>query len=175
MDKTEKILESIEEEICTLLKNQPLNPQSIDLLAKLTDSMKDVVTASGMKDYVDAVLETDDGMSHAIKMPKASYNSFARGRSPFTGRFVSRDGVPMGTSMPHMSTLSYDRDYSNAMNSMGNMSNTSNMSRRYDGGYSGHSVNDRMIASLEKEYDNANSEYEKEQIRKEIEHLRNKR
>lgn len=160
MDKTEKILESIEEEICTLLKNQPLNPQSIDLLAKLTDSMKDVATASGMKDYVDAVLETDDGMSHAIKMPKASYNSFARGRSPFTGRFVSRDGVPMGTSTPHMSTLSYDRDYSN------------NMSRRYDGGYSGHSVNDRMIASLEKEYDRAESEYEKEQIRKEIEHLR---
>lgn len=166
MDKTEKILESIEEEICTLLKNQPLNPQSIDLLAKLTDSMKDVVTASGMKDYVDVVLETDDGMSHAIKMPKVSYNSFARGRSPFTGRFVSRDGVPMGTSMPHMSTLSYDRDYSNNMD---------NMSRRYDGGYSGHSVNDRMIASLEKEYDNANSEYEKEQIRKEIEHLRSKR
>lgn len=165
MDKTEKILESIEEEICTLLKNQPLNPQSIDLLAKLTDSMKDVVTASGMKDYVDAVLETDDGMSHAIKMPKASYNSFARGRSPFTGRFVSRDGVPMGTSTPHMSNLSYNRDYSNSMD---------NMSRRYDGGYSGHSVNDRMIASLEKEYDNANSEYEKDQIRKEIEHLRTK-
>ena len=165
MDKTEKILESIEEEICTLLKTQPLNPQSIDLLAKLTDSMKDVVTASGMKDYVDAVLETDDGMSHAIKMPKASYNSFARGRSPFTGRFVSRDGVPMGTSTPRMSTISYTRDYSNNMD---------NMSRRYDGGYSGHSVNDRMIASLEREYDNANSEYEKEQIRKEIEHLRTK-
>lgn len=166
MDKTEKILESIEEEICTLLKNQPLNPQSVDLLAKLTDSMKDVVTASGMKDYVDAILETDDGMSHAIKMPKASYNSFARGRSPFTGRFMSRDGVPMGTLNPHTSTLSYNREYSNSMD---------NMSRRYDGGYSGHSVNDRMIASLEKEYDNANSDYEKEQIRKEIEHLRNKR
>lgn len=165
MDKTEKILESIEEEICTLLKKQPMTLQDVEMLAKLTDSMKDVATASGMKDYVDAVLETDDGMSHAIKMPKASYNSFARGRSPFTGRFVSRDGVPMGTSTPHMSTLSYNRDYSNNMD---------NMSRRYDGGYSGHSVNDRMIASLEREYDNANSEYEKEQIRKEIEHLRTK-
>lgn len=165
MDKTEKILESIEEEICTLLKKQPMTPQDVEMLARLTDSMKDVATASGMKDYVDAVLETDDGMSHAIKMPKASYNSFARGRSPFTGRFVSRDGIPMGTSTPHMSNLSYNRDYSNNMD---------NMSRRYDGGYSGHSVNDRMIASLEKEYDNANSEYEKEQIRKEIEHLRTK-
>lgn len=165
MDKTEKILESIEEEICTLLKKQPMTPQDVEMLAKLTDSMKDVATASGMKDYVDAVLETDDGMSHAIKMPKVSYTSFARGRSPFTGRFVSRDGVPMGTSTPHMSTLSYNRDYSNNMD---------NMSRRYDGGYSGHSVNDRMIASLEREYDNANSDYEKEQIRKEIEHLRTK-
>ena len=125
MDKTEKILESIEEEICTLLKKQPMTPQDVEMLSKLTDSMKDVATASGMKDYVDAVLETDDGMSHAVKIPKVSYNSFARGRSPFTGRFVSRDGVPMGTSMPHMSTLSYDRDYSNNMD---------NMSRRYDGG-----------------------------------------
>lgn len=165
MDKTEKILESIEEEICTLLKKQPMTPQDVEMLAKLTDSMKDVATASGMKDYVDAVLETDDGMSHAIKMPKTSYNSFARGRSPFTGRFVSRDGVPMGTSTPHMSTLSYNRDYSNNMD---------NMSRRYDGGYSGHSINDRMIASLEREMDHATSDYERNQIQNEIEHLRTK-
>lgn len=162
MEKTEKILESIEEEICTLLKKQPMTPQDVEMLSKLTDSMKDVATASGMKDYVDAVLETDDGMSYAVKMPKVSYNSFARGRSPFTGRFVSRDGVPMGNSMG-MNSMTYSRDYSNGMG---------DMSRRYDGGYSGHSVNDRMIASLEKEMDRAETEYEREQIRKEIEHLR---
>lgn len=162
MEKTEKILESIEEEICTLLKKQPMTPQDVEMLSKLTDSMKDVATASGMKDYVDAVLETDDGMSYAVKMPKVSYNSFARGRSPFTGRFVSRDGVPMGNSMG-MNSMTYNRDYSNGMG---------NMSRRYDGGYSGHSVNDRMIASLEKEMDHAETEYEREQIRNEIEHLR---
>lgn len=162
MEKTEKILESIEEEICTLLKKQPMTPQDVEMLSKLTDSMKDVATASGMKDYVDAVLETDDGMSYAVKMPKVSYNSFARGRSPFTGRFVSRDGVPMGNSMG-MNSMTYSRDYSNGMG---------DMSRRYDGGYSGHSVNDRMIASLEKEMDRAETEYEREQIRNEIEHLR---
>jgi hypothetical protein len=141
-----------------------MTPQDVEMLAKLTDSMKDVATASGMKDYVDTVLETDDGMSYAVKMPKVSYNSFARGRSPFTGRFVSRDGVPMG-----MNSMTYNRDYSNGMNGMGDMS------RRYDGGYSGHSVNDRMIASLEKEMDHAETEYERKQIRDEIEHLRKNR
>ena len=165
MEKTEKILESIEEEICTLLKKQPMTLQDVEMLSKLTDSMKDVATASGMKDYVDAVLETDDGMSYAVKMPKVSYNSFARGRSPFTGRFVSRDGVPMGNSVG-MNSMTYSRDYSNGMG---------DMSRRYDGGYSGHSVNDRMIASLEKEMDRAETEYEKKQIRDEIEHLRKNR
>lgn len=164
MEKTEKILESIEEEICTLLK-KPMTPQDVEMLSKLTDSMKDVATASGMKDYADAVLETDDGMSYAVKMPKVSYNSFARGRSPFTGRFVSRDGIPMGNSMG-MNSMTYSRDYSNGMG---------DMSRRYDGGYSGHSVNDRMIASLEKEMDRAETEYEKKQIRDEIEHLRKNR
>lgn len=59
-----------------------------------------------------------------------------------------------------------NRDYSNGMN---------DMSRRYDGGYSGHSVNDRMIASLEKEMDHAETEYERKQIRDEIEHLRKNR
>lgn len=162
MEKTEKILESIEEEICTLVRKQPMTPQDVEMLSKLTDSMKDVATASVMKDYVDAVLETDDGMSYAVKMPKVSYNSFARGRSPFTGRFVSRDGVPMGNSMG-MNSMTYNRDYSNGMG---------DVSRRYDGGYSGHSVNDRMIASLEKEMDRAETEYEREQIRNEIEHLR---
>lgn len=158
MEKANKIIESLEEEVCLLLKKQPLQPQDIEMISKLTDSIKDVATASGMQDYVDAVLETDDGMSHAIKMPKTSYNSFAHGRSPFTGRFVSRDGVPMGT-------LSYNRDYSNGMD---------NMSRRYDGGYSGHSINDRMIASLEREMDHATSDYERNQIQNEIEHLRTK-
>ena len=83
----------------------------------------------------------------------------------FTGRFVSRDGVPMGNSMG-MNSMTYNRDYSNGMG---------DMSRRYDGGYSGHSVNDRMIASLEKEMDHAETEYERKQIRDEIEHLKKNR
>ena len=143
MEKSEKILESIEEEICALLKNQPLQPQHIEMLSKLTDSLKDVATAAGMKDYVDAYLETDDGQSFAVKMPKVSYDSMARGRSPVTGRFVSRMGHPM----EH-----YDR--------------------KYDGGYSGHSVNDKMIAALEHAMDEAETLYERDQIQQEIHMLR---
>ena len=59
--------------------------------------------------------------------------SYDRGRSPVTGRYVSRDH-----------------------------------------GYSGHSINDRMISQLENMYDEAKTEYEREEVRKEIERLRGK-
>ena len=58
--------------------------------------------------------------------------SEARGRSPVTGRYISR-GMD---------------------------------------GYSGHSIEDRMIAALEQQMDNAKSEYEKQQILEEIKHIR---
>lgn len=58
-------------------------------------------------------------------------NSNARGRSPMTGRYVSRDS-----------------------------------------GYSGHSINDRMIDNLEKMMSQANSDYERQQIENEIRRIR---
>jgi hypothetical protein len=61
--------------------------------------------------------------------------SEARGRSPVTGRYVSR-----GMSM--------------------------------DNGYSGHSIEDRMIASLENQMDQAKTEYERKMIMDEIQHIR---
>ena len=44
--------------------------------------------------------------------------------------------------------------------------------RPYAGGYSGHSINDRMIASLEHMMSQTNDDYEREQIRNEIESIR---
>lgn len=41
------------------------------------------------------------------------------------------------------------------------------------GGYSGHSIEDRMIASLEEQYDNARTEHERKLIQDEIDHIRN--
>ena len=43
-----------------------------------------------------------------------------------------------------------------------------------DMGYSSHSINDKMIAKLETAYDDAQSQYEREEIRKEIDRLRNR-
>ena len=56
-----------------------------------------------------------------------------RGRSPVTGRYVSRDGMMHDDYM-----------------------------------MSGHSIKDRMIARLEGMYDEAKSEHERDEIRKEI-------
>lgn len=41
-----------------------------------------------------------------------------------------------------------------------------------DRGYSGHSIEDRMIATLEQQMDNAKSEYERQKIKEEIDHIR---
>lgn len=158
METVEKILEKLEEEMCDILcKKQPLTPPDVDVLAKLSDTYKDVATGSGMGEYIEML--DDGGQSYGMRIPKAS---FRRGRNPSNGQFMS-----MTQPMPR---LSYNRDYS-----MGDgMSNNMN-SRKYDGGYSGHSVNDRMIDSLERMMDQAENEYEREKIRKEIEHLRMQR
>ena len=39
-------------------------------------------------------------------------------------------------------------------------------------GYSGHSIEDRMVASLEQQMDAAKTDYERQMIQKEIEHIR---
>ena len=63
-----------------------------------------------------------------------SENSYRRGRSRTTGRFVSRDS---GNS----SRRYYDSS-----------------------GYSGHSIKDRMVAGLEEMFDEAQSEHEKQVV-----------
>lgn len=63
-----------------------------------------------------------------------SYGMYgARGRSPVTGRYISRDGAMHDDYM-----------------------------------MSGHSIKDRMVARLEGMYDEAKSEHERDEIRKEI-------
>jgi hypothetical protein len=65
-------------------------------------------------------------------------------------------------------TMHYDDHYD-----MNRSPVTGNYIRR-DTGYSSHSLNDRMIAKLETMYDEAKSEYEREEIRKEIDRIRNR-
>jgi hypothetical protein len=61
----------------------------------------------------------------------------------------------------------------NSMNSMTRSPVTGRYVSR-DMGYSSHSINDKMIAKLETAYDDAQSQYEREEIRKEIDRLRNR-
>lgn len=69
------------------------------------------------------------------------------------------------------SSYGYPHSYDHA--SMGRSVNTDPY--RYERGYSGHSVNDRMIASLEREMDLAESEYDRNKIMEEIRRLREKK
>lgn len=73
---------------------------------------------------------------------RTPHMSYRRGRSPSTGRYMSMDEDP---NIVHA---------------------------KFEHGYSGHSVNDRMIASLEHLVDQTDGEYERQQIINEIESLR---
>lgn len=77
-----------------------------------------------------------DGGSYEMMPDPYSYdgNSYRRGRSQTTGRY---------------------------------------MSRGQNGGRSGHSINDRMIAKLEEMVDQAPNDYERQQILRQIEKMRN--
>lgn len=138
-----KCKEKLAEEMMQLLEKQPLTKDDVCLIGELADAIKDISTAEGMDAYGVKYLDADE--SYGVRMPRISYGgqimdeSYRRGRSPSTGRYVSMAEHP-----------------------------------RYEGGYSGHSINDKMIASLEKLMDKAESDYERQQIADEINDLRSR-
>ena len=150
MGDMKKNIERIEKEICAICNKEPMSPQDIDNLKDLADAYAHLTTSVGMVDF-----------GQYMYGDESSLSSFRRGRSPYTGQFVSRDQwAPnsMGWSMGHPMNDSYG--------------NYSMNSPAYAGGYSGHSINDRMIASLEHMMSQTNDKYEQEQIRNEIESIR---
>ena len=103
-----------------------------------------------------------------------------RGRSPMTGRYVSRDYMD---TMPGRDG-SYDGAYRmNGSYNGGSYGGVGYVRGSYDDpynggsynmGYSGHSINDRMIAALENMMGNAKSDYEKHEIVDAIHKLQNR-
>lgn len=144
MGDMKKNIERIEKEICTICNKEPMSPQDVDNLKDLADAYAHLTTSVGMVDF-----------GQYMYGDESSLSSFRRGRSPYTGQFVSRDQWPQ-----------YQMN-----DSYGNYSMNS---PAYAGGYSGHSINDRMIASLEHMMSQTNDKYEQEQIRNEIESIRRK-
>lgn len=118
----EKIQDALEEAIRPIIaKGANMNAGELDVLTKA------VCTIEKIKQLENC----EDGYS------------YERGRSPITGRYVSRDVIPHfdgGTSRRF-----YDGD------TRGNS-------------YSGHSIKDRMIAQLEKMYDEAQTDHERQVV-----------
>ena len=80
-----------------------------------------------------------------------------------------------GRMMPRYSGRNGDMNYAGNMNFDGNYSGRrSPATGRYmSRGYSGHSIHDRMIASLENMYGEAQNQHEEEEIQRWIDRLRN--
>lgn len=106
----------------------------------------------------------DEGMSEYSRRNMArSYgeNSYAPMRSSITGRFTSRGMDSMDRYSGNYMSPSYGM----------NMPNAYGM-RSYENGYSGHSVNDRMISRIEDMMGEAKNDYEAQQMRDVIAYLR---
>ena len=129
----EKIKDAVEEAIRPIIaKGAGMNAAELDVLTKAVCT-------------IEKIEQIENGGNSYDDYSRNSYdegNSYRRGRSAMTGRYVSRD------VMPH-----FDGGTSR---------------RFYDGdshhGYSGHSIKDRMVAQLEKMYDEAQSDHERQVV-----------
>lgn len=146
-----KILEQLEEmtkrELEQITKQTTLSGADLDKMIKATcllDQMESLEEKLEAKKNGEFYGMSYGNMNH---MGVDGYGnvSYERGRSSVTGRYVSRDTDPM----MHGGHGSYDR------------------------GYSGHSISDRMVSSLEKMYDEAKSPHEQQVISTWISRIRN--
>ena len=96
--------------------------------------LENIYKATCIAEKLTKIQDMDGEMSYGNYGRYGDYSE-RRGRSPVTGRYISRG-----------------------------------MNR---GGYSGHSIEDRMIAALEDQYDNAHTDHERMLLQKEIDHIRN--
>ena len=163
-DKTlEKIRDSVEDAIRPLLKKgEAMTPADLESLTKavcIIEKIKriedgDFDQSYSMNGYSENNPYDDNG------------NSYRRGRSSVTGRYVSRDAYHDGDSYGYHDGASTRRYYDGGS------------STRYYGGnsmsrdYSGHSIQDRMVDRLERMIDEAQSEHERQTVKEWINRLR---
>lgn len=157
MDTMDKIRDSIEDAIRPILKKgEAMTPADLESLTKAVCVLEKIKHIEQGYSYDDDFSRDDNG------------NSYRRGRSPVTGRFVSRDA---GYQHDSGSYDYRDAGISNRAYHDGGASNTyhaGTTSRRYyDGnsthnGYSGHSRNDMTIYHIENLIDAAQTEQERQ-------------
>lgn len=140
----EKTREAVEEHLQMIIrKNSNMTPMDIDIITK------DICALEALKR-----IEREDSEGYSEESSGNSGNSYARGRSRTTGRFVSRDAYNDGRYGESNSSRSYDGGSGNS-------------------GYSGHSIQDRMIDRLERMADEAQTENERKTVHEWIQRLRN--
>lgn len=131
----EKINDAIEEAIRPIIsKGANMNAAELDVLTKAVCTLEKIQQIQEGDNSFD-----DYSRNRSYNSYDEDGNSYRRGRSSVSGRYISRDAVP-------------------------NLEGRS-ARRFYDGessrGYSGHSIKDRMIAQLEKMYDDAQTDHER--------------
>lgn len=98
------------------------------------------------------VLVNIDGIKGMEEYADQNFYGYSKGITPhYEMRYPHLDGH-MGSYGPHMGGY-----YTNP---------------QYEHGHSNHSIEDRMIAGLEQQMDNAKSDYERQMIMREIQHIR---
>lgn len=156
--------DKIADEIKCFSRKETLTPEEVKCFGEFIDMAKDIVTMDGMTEYTDYLMDDEEGSSGTPmrRMPRVSHGnewtSGRRGRSPMTGRFVSRDGS--------MTSGAYERGYSEGYSDGVNDTRSDEMRR------SGHSIKDRMVDSLERMYDGASTDHERQIVDKWIKKMR---
>lgn len=125
-----------------------------EIIAKDFKELADKIIQSGTitPEQLDVVYKTvklmlkDSEFKRELQGGFETENSYRRGRNMNNGQYMSRD---MGRSMTRMPSVRMSYGYD---------------PHAYDMGYSGHSIKDRMIASLESMYDTAGNEHERQMI-----------
>lgn len=144
-----ELKESIEREIKKVTKKADITPGELENMTKALCALETIKRIESMDGGMDG---EHSGRSYA-RYYRDGYrdgyadDSYRRGRSDVTGRYVSRDEA---------SRMEQERY------------------RSRDDGYSGHSINDRMVDRLERMMDEAKSDYEREQVQGWIDKLRSR-
>ena len=139
----DKINDAIEEAIKPIVnKGASMTAAELEVLTKAVctiEKIKQIEDADNYSDYSRNSYNGGNSYNYYDEGNNNAGNSYRRGRSATTGRYVSRD------SAPHVEGYSSRRFYDS-------------------NGYSGHSIKDRMIAQLEKMYDEAQTEHERKTV-----------
>lgn len=142
-----------------------ISHKEIDMVEDLlVDELKKVVKKGELKDATEAkaVKEVLESLNIIQCLREDSMNP--QEEQGYSGYHMPRYSGGWGHRMPlnYGGTVDFNGTYSGARGSHMNM----------NGGYSGHSIHDRMIAALEPLYDNAKSEHERSEIDNWIARLR---